>query len=153
MLVIIFKLVNHYSKDRHYMHPWCGYRVRSRSQCRCPQRVSPCHWCCYADRCRRLHCRHCHHSMEQVCAHSYQSECTIIYNVQYGASVCTLLPIRVRHNLLCTVWSKCVHTPTNRSFRYYSSTYEWVPATLGPNRSWRHKTTTQSIIRGTGHFC
>ena len=52
------------------------------------------------------------------------SECAIIYYVQYGASVCTLLPIGVHHNFLCTVWSKCVHTPTNRSFRYYSSTYE-----------------------------
>jgi hypothetical protein len=28
-----------------------------------------------------------------------------------------------------------------------------VPATLGPNPAWRHKTTTQSIIRGTAHFC
>ena len=29
------------------------------------------------------------------CVHTYQSECAIIYYVQYGANVCTLLPTGV----------------------------------------------------------
>ena len=99
MLVITFKLVNHYSKDPRYMHPWCGYRVRVNAAVLSMYR--------HATDVAMLPLVA--HSMEQVCAHSYQSKCAIIYYVQHGASVCTLLPI---HNLLCTVSMEhvCAHS-------------------------------------------